>query len=787
MHRRQVIALLVLLALGAEVHADDELDALFGPADETSESGSADQTSSTQAAKGRGDGFGTAAPAGDAERSIDLGAAAPPAIQVPTQRAAQVDEIIVTAQKRVQPLFDVPMSVSAFSGATLEDMGADTLSDIAAATPGFSVSESGPGVQSLQIRGIASAFGKATVGYQLDNVSLTSFSDTQPDAATFDLQSVEILRGPQGTLYGEGSMGGTVKLMTRKPDYDGWAFLGQGGYFLTEGGDPSAELNLATNMPVAGNQAARLVLGYAELGGFVDQVELQRPNDNYNRKLNARLRYLWEPAARWSASVMVLAGDIEAGSSNAADENYEQSDKAPVGIDDASQAYSLDLNYAAAWADVLLTSSFFTREIFATFDAREGTVNSLSVEAIGRGVLGTSLPAITALEGPLQAIATDTVDAVPTFLSDQNDSFVSELRLNGSGSERIFWTAGVHVRQQNEAVRVAGEIGLTEGAAVPLADTTNVSDSLSTSLFGQFEYDWTPWLNMAVGARYFREDLEVEIAGQVYGQSTDSHDTLRFTAFTPRLTFSLRAPDQRFAGVDSAMAYLTYARGFRSGGANTRIEGDDSIKPTYDPDTLDSYELGGKLIFWDRLLTVESAVYYMQWKDVQVVVQEEGSQLLTSIANAGNTEGLGVDWNITLAPLPGLQLIHSGAYLETEYVTDTDSKYRGDPVDFVPPLQYSFALAYSRPLWGRWGMMARADYNYQDPSVQTSRSSGISFQSEAVRMANLRIGLETERWQIYVFGRNLLDNEGPTAPQPDDRQPRARPPSYGLQASFDFQ
>lgn len=785
----QTVLFALLCGFGAAAGAQDELDALFQDDSALEDrADSADDNSGTAQPADRGQSGTSSASEEAVTPSIDLGEEKTPRVPLRLPKnAAKLEEIVVTAQKRAQPLYEVPMSVSAFSGDALEDMGADNLSDIAAATPGFTVSESGPGVQNLQIRGISSTFGKATVGYQLDNISLTSFADTQPDAATFDLASVEILRGPQGTLYGEGSMGGTVKLLTKKPDFAGWEFLGQGGYFLTDGGDASTEANFALNVPVTDDQAARLVLGYGDIGGFIDQEEMNRPNDNYNKKLNGRLRYLWEPSQEWSASFMVLAGAIDAGSSNAADENYTQRDKAPVGIDDASQAYSLDLNRSFGWADVLFTNSYFTRELTATFDAREGTVDSFSLEAIGRAVLGMTLPAIGPVEGPLQDLATETIDGIPTVIADANDSFVSELRLNSVGLEKAFWTAGLYLKKQEETVRVAGTINTVEGADIVLADTENFSDSTVTSIFGQFEYDWTPWLNMAIGARYFREKLNVDITGEVYAQSTDSQDRLNFSAFTPRLTLSLRGPEDLWGFVDHMLGYVTYSQGFRSGGANTRIEGDDSVTPTYRPDTLNSYEIGGKLIFWDRLLTLESAVFYTDWRDVQVIVQEQGSQLLTSIANAGNTHGLGVDWIITLAPLEGLQLIHSGAYIDTEYVTTTDDKFAGDPVDAVPPLQYSFAAAYSRPVFGGWNMMARADYNFQDVSEYTSRTQGIFRKSDPIRMANVRIGLEGDRWQFYAYGRNLLDNEGLLAPSTPDRAPRARPPHYGVQLNYHFQ
>lgn len=688
----------------------------------------------------------------------------------------KIDEVIVTAQKREQALFDVPLAVSAFSGQQLEDMGADSLTDIALSTPGFSVTESGPGVQTLQIRGISPAFGEATVGYLLDNITLTSFSSSQPDAATFDLASVEILRGPQGTLYGEGSMGGTVKLRTNKPLMGQWELIAQGGGFHTELGDPSYEANAAVNVPVTENSAARIVVGYADIGGFIDQKKLDRPNDNFNEKLNGRIRYLWDVTESIDVNILALGQKIEAGSANAADENYNQFDGSDIGIDDDSTAFSVDLNWDMGWSTLLFTNSYFTRDLEARFDGREGTVGSVTIfnaTGIDLGPLDQTLSPI------LQDILDQGVEAVPLILGTNTDTVVSEARLQGSWDDRLYWTAGVYLQDQEETVRIAGDIITSVGLAVTVADTYRTSESLAYSVFGQAEYDFFPWMNLAIGGRYFVEDMTIIVEGEVNTQSANSNDDLRYEAFTPRVSLSFRGPENAFGFVDQSLLYMSYSRGFRSGGANTRTEG-SGVSPTYDPDFIDNYEVGGKVIFFDNLLSVELAYYYYEWTDVQVIDQEEGAQL-TSIANTGSTEANGIDWSVTLSPLPGLSLIYAGALIDTDYVTNSASKQKGDPVDFVPELQYSAAASYHTNVTDLIGLMGRVDYTYQDRSVQTNRSSGINREGDDVEMLNARLGIELPRWQLYLYGRNLLNRSGAMAPSLEERQPRPRPRQVGVQ------
>lgn len=706
-----------------------------------------------------------------------------------------LEEVLVTAQKREQALFDVPMAVSAFSGQTLEDMGADNLSDIAASTPGLTVAESAPGVQKLQIRGISANFGKATVGYQLDNISLTSFSSHQPDAATFDLASVEILRGPQGTLYGEGSMGGTIKLQTVKPSTEGWELIAQLNTFSTELGEDSKEANAAINIPVADKHAARLVLGYADIGGYIDQTELNRPDDNYNEKRNARLRYLWDISDTIDLNVMVMEQRIEAGSGNTADENYEQRDLSDIGIEDESSAYSIDLNWELPWFNVLFTNSLFTRELSARFDGREGTIDSFNEDAINATLgLPFALP-IGPFEDLLQAAVGAGLGGVPIENEVETDTLVSELRLQGSWDERLYWTAGIFARKQDEFVSTFGELQtIAPGVAQPVADVATTSNSSVVSFFGQVEYDFTSWFNLAVGARYFEEDLDIHtrgIAGLETGgpgsNDATSDDYLDFEAFTPRITASFRAPEHLFGFVDQSMLYLSYARGFRSGGANIRTAANE-VPAGFSPDFIDNYEIGGKMIFLDNRISLELAYYEYEWTDVQIIVDgtENGQPGLSYIANAGSTDASGFDWSLVVSPLQGLQLIYSGSHIDTEYTTNTASKIKGDPVDFVPDRQYALAAAYKRHLFADIGGFARADYTFQDDSVQTNRTTNTNLDSDDIRLLNARLGLESERWQLYLYGRNLEGEDGRLAPSQRERSARARPKQVGIQLNFSF-
>lgn len=694
------------------------------------------------------------------------------------------DTIVVTAQKREQLLAEVPMSVTALSGEELEKLGAENLRDIAAVTPSFSVVESGPGVQHLQMRGISSAHGQATVGYQLDNVSLASFSLTQPDAATFDLASVEILRGPQGTLYGEGSMGGTVKLITRQPRIGEWQAIAKGDAFLTDGGDPSVEANAALNVPLLDSAALRLAGGIADSGGYIDQVVLEEDNHNRARKKNGRARLRWEPGADWVVGAMALYQSIDAGSVNAADDEYKKYDGIDVGIDDHGRIFSVDVQWSPSFANLFWTASQFSRQNTVVFDARDAVVSQISVG-------GFLPPGFEFLDAILRPIAEQLVRGSPGGYAVDTESRMTELRLSSNGLGPWTWTAGVYVRELDQLLELDASVQLNTlpglpslAPAIPIIDVTTRTESLAGAVFGQLEYDWTDWLNTAIGARYFREKLDVASRGSAVVFDATSDDRLSYSAFTPRAVVSAKLADPGYDFLDRALFYLSYAEGFRSGGAN--IQASSEIPPTYDPDTLRAYELGTKLDLWSGLLIAELAIYYNRWDDVQVViVPEGGTGNFSAIANSGNAEGKGVDWNLVLTPWPRVRLYQSGGYIDTHFITDTDSKRKGDPIDFVSPLTLAAGASLAFDWFSGHASELRVDYNYADVS-RYQRQGSFDRYSDPIRMLSARLSVDTGAVQFALYGRNLLDNEGALDANAPERQARARPPHYGIEMKIEF-
>lgn len=693
-----------------------------------------------------------------------------------SRHRSAIEEVIVTAQKREQALIDVPMSVTAISGQALEEMGAASLLDISQVSPGFSVVEAGPGLQNLQMRGISSTFGKATVGYQFDSVSLTSFSLTQPDAATFDLAGVEVLRGPQGTLYGEGSMGGTIKLMSNTPKLDTWEGRLQFQARQTKDGDSGRDIDGMVNIPISERSALRIVASGGETGGFIDQPALNNENANYANQRNGRMRYHWEALNWLTVDAMVMAAKTDGGASNAADENYEQPDRTESNIDDEMYLYSLDLGFDFDFADVIFSNAYFDRDFLFNYDGREGVP----------GLLKTGIDPLDVLAKP---IILEGVNSVPSTLLTQTKTLVSELRLSSKGAGRFYWIAGLYYRDFKENSGQSGFIS-NRGLEVPLQNYIFESESESTAVFGQVEMDWTPWLNTALGARFFREHIVTQTRGSSGGMSIDNFDDDTYTAFTPRLTISLRAPDGWPGVAEHILGYVSVSEGFRSGGANIRFSDDsmtpafgDDVPSTYDPDYITTYEVGGKVVFEGGRVTVEAAIFHNEWEEVQ---QATRGDTFSWIANVGNTEGTGVELNLMWSPLQGLNLNLSGAYIDTEFTSGSLAKEPGDPVDFVAPVTASAGVSYSFNWAEAYPGFVRIDYNYSDRSVYFDRGLNYDFESDVIRFVNARIGLEREAYQLYLFGRNLLDQRIAVDANRIEFQARSRPRTLGVELNVNF-
>lgn len=205
----------------------------------------------------------------------------------------------------------------------------------------------------------------------------------------------------------------------------------------------------------------------------------------------------------------------------------------------------------------------------------------------------------------------------------------------------------------------------------------------------------------------------------------------------------------------------------------------------YAPDELINYEIGGKVVFFDGKLSVEGAIYKTIWENVQLEVARPGESL-SFITNNGTAESDGIEYNVVANPFSFLTLIHAATWIDGEYTTQSATKFPGDPIDFVPPVQYSFSTIFNF----NWTLLTRGlfrvDYNYQDEMVQTNRVQGFNFSSEEIRLLNARIGWEMADYDFAVYAKNINDIRASQSASVPAYSARTRPRQIGIEANFRF-
>ncbi len=633
-----------------------------------------------------------------------------------------LEEVIVTAQKRTQRLIDVPLSVAALSGETLERAGVDTLLDMSHAVPGLVVSDAGGGFIRYFIRGIGNVYGSSSttlVGVYLDEADVTSSSSAQLDLRTQDIERVEVLKGPQGTLYGAGSSGGTVRFITRDPQLDRFTASGDVDMYFTDHGESSQAVSAVLNVPVVQDVfGLRLVGNFGDLGGWVDQPAAGRKDTNNQELREVRLKGLWQPTQELTVKGMVyLHRNKGDGIASSTDENYQ--------LDAATDATRR----------LPFTSDFDVYNLTASYDLPAFTLLSSSTYVDNAAQLSISQKyALAPPPAPL-------FEALSSNSTTKTKVFTQELRLNGQ-VDRVTWTAGAFYKDVAYRNRNFLELSMGDDnfGTIPLFGE---EDSQSSSLFGDVSYALTQRAEIGAGVRYFKDDL----------QSFDGAERRdgNFHSVDPRVYFS-------YGFTVDVRLYVSAADGFRSGGFNT----ENGELTTFDPEKVRSYELGLKASLLDRRLSLEGALFYSNYDDIQMFKLDASN--VGSVDNGGDARVRGIDAAVDWQATEQLRLQLSGNISDSEVVSLAPgvlAVVAGDPVDYTTDYAVNAAGTYSFT-WaaGRPGFV-RLDYSRIGPSHVTDRSIPVPilYESQINEFVNARIGLEWNRWSIELYGLNLTNED----------------------------
>lgn len=674
--------------------------------------------------------------------------------------AAPETTIVVTAQRRPERLIDVPISVVVLQGAELKKRNVNGVDDLSAVVPGLTVQHNGGFQRRIVLRGLSNLYGSSSlIGAYLDEASVTATPTTQLDLRTYDLQRVEVLRGPQGTLYGEGSVGGTIRFITNDPKLDTFGFNADVAAAFTKSGAPSQRIDGVVNVPLIDGKLGLRVAGeFDHEGGWVDQPIARAKDFNDQNLVDVRAKALWKPIDDLSVSAMAIIhrNDAPPGNGEDAHGNYEQSffsDITPKARD-KFELYNVTGTYDFGGARLLSSSTIINLYKKVTYGFR------IPLDPSGIPNFGVLV-----------------VDSPRT-----GHIFTQEGRLSSSGKGPLQWTFGGIYR------RVKSGTGLPEfyfdivgptpaPLPPPLSAPFDTLRSRSWAVFGDVSYDIMRRLRLGAGLRYF-EDHQRDTNGSSGAIVFDVKG--KFTAWTPRFYAQYKLNER-------ANIYASASKGFRSGGFNP-LNG-----PDYQPETVWTYELGTKFTTNDNLLSFEGALFQSNYKDYQINgVPPPPDVPLGRVINAGDARIRGVEWSATLRPSRGWTFGLDGTYLDTVFrrINATATAYLpGDNLDMVP--KYTFTGSIERSFeWNERRGYIRADYTQTGRSTYRNRNFGDFYlsKSDVINELNLSANVQwSESLSFGAFANNLLNDRGLVDPFGIEHYAaRNRPRTLGVRAGFTF-
>jgi iron complex outermembrane receptor protein len=720
-----------------------------------------------------------------------LALAVPPAFgQSAAGTSGNIEEIVVTAEKRTSTIQDTPISISARSGEELQQSGITDLAGVIHEVPGISVRTAGPGQTELEMRGLSSSGGSApTVGFYLNDYPLTPpaaalVGKVVIDPDLFDLTRVEVLRGPQGTLYGSGSMGGTVKLVTSTPTLNQFNATVQGIASGTDNGGFNRGGNVMMNVPLASDRAAmRVVLTEKVTDGYIDRLVLNpfptpvNPgplcgpgwpgcirgnvtsvtpsqvvnNSNTENLTGGRVELVAYPSDRLQIEGLVMLQRIT-------DSGYSEYDDPPgdrlihyqpfnLGepFSDDFRLFGATVTYDLGFAKLTSASAYYSRTESQDQDDSEALYSFFPLFGIPAQFL------------PILFNETDTT---------QQSS--EELRLTSSGQGPLQWIVGAFYARfestfwEYSAAPAIAPFSLHGAAANPagiIYQAHNPYHMKQYAVFGESTYALTDRIKVTAGLRWyqFRSSASEEVSGVATGTGNGSQALASFPAsnsgLNPKATLS-------YEENHTLTVYATAARGFRPGGINQQIPASlcTLTAETYGPDSTWNYEVGEKAKLAGGRVSLNTDFYYIRWSQVQQTVNQACGYPLT--VNAGDAASYGPEVELWARLTPELSTTLSGTYTHAELrsvpgsLTTTTGLTSGTTLINVPKYTAMASLNYTRPLFDDKRLSARVSDSY----VGSSRD--IAFTSEQLEPYNLvamRFGVLADKWSAYVFGDNLTN------------------------------
>lgn len=690
-----------------------------------------------------------------------------------------IEEVIVTALKRDTSLQETPLSISAVTGATLANSGIQDLTDLTQAAPSLMFQDSGPSLTRVVIRGINSA-GEPTVGVYYDETPVSGAVGSGNDAGgatplakLFDVQRVEVLRGPQGTLYGSGSMGGTLRVIFNKPDFNYEASV-DADAISTSGASGGYDAQGMVNIPIIGDKLAARAVVYGEhLGGYVDNIALNQSDINGLHTDGARLLLRYVPfedlTIDGSYFYQYLDGQDPTWYTSAG--AYNSIAQTQATVTDRLQIYNLtarwDLHSVVATA-VLSDTERKTGDAGDVSAFIESYENNPDDCAFFRGNGNACSPT-------QQTDFNNYVAAhVPSALYDIQTIYnpTAELRLSSAGKNRVDWTVGGFYSDRTTHANNSEVLAdPTTGAFLqqPQGDvyTRLIFDHLrQLAGFGEGSAHLTDAFTLTFGARYFNYTRDV-------GGSTPLGLDLVGASDAPYRQVSssqsgwVTKTNLSYQFTNQLMVYATASQGFRPGGVNQVLGLPNALTP-YQSDSLWNYEIGTKTSWLNNRLIFDIDGYLINWSNMQVTGQTPNGAF-AFITNAGAAQVKGLEIDLTAEPIANLQISANAAITHAALTEDQVNSnvlgpgQKGDAIPDTPRFTAGISAQYSFPLTPLLGGMARIDESYIGQRYsEFNNSDGFDVELPAYSLTNARIGVEgaSKDWGVYFYADNVFNKVG---------------------------
>jgi iron complex outermembrane receptor protein len=731
----------------------------------------------------------TAAPAGNASVVVANSAALPAqaeakATSTPSPllaREEQLEEVIVTATRFSTSIEKVPISISALTQNDLIVRGIESISDIAAVTPGlqFTAPNAYMGtITEISIRGLNTVTGASVVGIYLDDTPIMSRISPvgnvgSPYPLVFDLNRVEVERGPQGTLFGAGSEAGTVRFISNEPSLDTFSGFAHSEAGFTQNGDPSAEIGAAAGGPIFDDTVGyRVSVWDRHDGGFVDRIDqvtgaTTAKNTNTDDKFAVRgaLKIKFDDTVSVTPSIYYQSihqgddGRIWEAFSNPSLGGFNGGAWLPDRSNDSLFLPALKAEAPLTFADLTFTASYTDRKVNVRND-QSGFFGAFGVLNFG---------------SPLGAgFSTSAADVAPTYTGLTTKAYTEELRLASNHPDSfVTWVAGIFNdhRNQEDYALFYSLLADPTGAPIGLYYQTIVDEQ--TAIFAQGDFHLTKQLTATFGAREAHvktSQLNINGTGLFNaGQPPTVTSGLSETPFTPRFSLSYQMNDRN-------LIYASAGKGFRVGGGNEPVPDFCSIvaPESYKSDYVWSYEVGAKDTLFGGKLQVDSSVFHINWSQIQQVVQLQCGQQYT--ANAGYATSNGFDLAMQALITDQFRLNLNAGFSNAHF---TENVYapggapiilKGDKVGLLPqvnsPWDVDASAIYDIPLRdiGKLSLRSELQYHSHNPGpfmtqIPTSPSyAPLSVSDPATYLLNLRVDYLKDAWDVAMFVDNALDS-----------------------------